>query len=83
MNVTINASNFVMQINELVDIACCVADANWNDGALEYLVSCVEDLREVLQHCKVEALTVDTFGRKMERLLWYLSKVTSFHCISK
>ena len=61
-----------MQINELVDIACCVSDANWNDGALEYLVSCVEDLREVLQHCKVEALTVDTFGRQMERLLWYL-----------
>ena len=63
MNVTINASNFVMQINELVDIACCVADANWNDGALEYLVSCVEYLQDVLHHYKVEALTTDTFGR--------------------
>lgn len=59
-----------MQINELVDIARCVANANWNDeGALEYLVSCLEDLRDVLQHCKAEALTVDTFGRRIERLL--------------
>lgn len=58
------------QINELVDIARCVANANWNDeGALEYLVSCLEDLRDVLQHCKAEALTVDTFGRRIERLL--------------
>lgn len=58
------------QINELVDIARCVANANWNDeGALEYLVSCLEDLRDVLQHCKVEALTVDTFGKRIERLL--------------
>jgi serine/threonine protein kinase len=58
------------QINELVDIARCVATANSNDeGALEYLVSCLEDLRDVLQHCKAEALTVDTFGRRIERLL--------------
>lgn len=58
------------QINELVDIARCVANSNWNDeGALEYLVSCLEDLRDVLQHCKAAALTVDTFGRRIERLL--------------
>jgi serine/threonine protein kinase len=58
------------QINELVDIARCVATANSNDErALEYLVSCLEDLRDVLQHCKAEALTVDTFGRRIERLL--------------
>eukprot|EP01018_Ginkgo_biloba_P034997 Gb_17287 [translate_table: standard] len=60
----------IPQINELVDIARCVANANTTDeGALEYLVSCLEDLRDVLQHSKSEALTVDTFGRRIEKLL--------------
>ncbi|KAJ7565559.1 hypothetical protein O6H91_02G065300 [Diphasiastrum complanatum] len=58
------------QIDELVDIARCVANTNVADGgAMEYLVSCMQDLQDVLQHRKVEALTVDTFGKRIDKLL--------------
>lgn len=58
------------QINELIDIARCVANAQANEGGeLEYLVSCLEDLRDVLQQSKAEALAVDTFGKRIEKLL--------------
>eukprot|EP01018_Ginkgo_biloba_P039645 Gb_35443 [translate_table: standard] len=58
------------QINELADIACCVANTNADDeGALEYLISCLQDLQDVVQHSKAKALTVDTFGKRIEKLL--------------
>ncbi|KAJ7522875.1 hypothetical protein O6H91_18G030100 [Diphasiastrum complanatum] len=60
----------VCQINELADIARCVANKNVSEGdALDYLISCMQDLQDVLQHRKVEARTVDTFGKRIEKLL--------------
>ncbi|CAM6095426.1 unnamed protein product [Calypogeia fissa] len=59
-----------MQMNELADIARCVANTNPGDfGSVEYIVSCMQDLNEVLQHNKVEARTVDTFGKRIAKLL--------------
>ncbi|KAJ7095075.1 hypothetical protein O6H91_Y579300 [Diphasiastrum complanatum] len=60
----------LVQMDELADIARCVANTNIADGGtMEYLVSCMQDLQDVLQHRKVEALTVDTFGKRIEKLL--------------
>lgn len=59
----------IWQINELVDIAMCIADTNQNHPkAGEYIISCMEDLKDVLQHNSVDALTVDTFGRRIDKL---------------
>ncbi|CAN6478657.1 unnamed protein product [Victoria cruziana] len=58
------------QINELADIARCIANANLhNDQASAYLVSCLEDLQDVLSSKKHVALTVQTFGARIEKLL--------------
>lgn len=58
-----------MQINELADIARCIANTNAGDGgAAEYLISCLQDLQDALRNNKVVALTVDTFGRRIEKL---------------
>ncbi|XP_020257160.1 probable serine/threonine protein kinase IREH1 [Asparagus officinalis] len=57
------------QIEELADIARCIANAALDDErSLSYLVSCVEDLQEVISHRKLEALTVQTFGTRIEKL---------------
>lgn len=58
------------QMTELVDIANCVANTNpIEEGATEYLTACMQDLQDILRHCKVEALVVDTIGRRLEKLL--------------
>lgn len=58
-----------MQIVELADIARCVANTpNDEEGSLTFLVSCMEDLQEVVNHRKFEALTVQTFGTRIEKL---------------
>ncbi|XP_028551979.1 probable serine/threonine protein kinase IREH1 isoform X2 [Dendrobium catenatum] len=57
------------QITELADIARCVANTPIDEeGSLSYLVSCMEDLQEVVSHRKFEALTVQTFGTRIEKL---------------
>jgi hypothetical protein len=57
------------QINELSDIARCIANMNAGDeNALEYMRSCMEDLKDVLHDNKVQALTVDTFGKRIDKL---------------
>lgn len=57
------------QITELADIARCVANAPIDDeNSLQYLVSCLEDLQEVVDRRKFEALTVQTFGARIEKL---------------
>lgn len=59
-----------LQMIELVDIAHCVANTNpIEEGATEYLTACMQDLQDILQHCKVEALVVDTIGHRLEKLL--------------
>ncbi|KAG6494836.1 hypothetical protein ZIOFF_042598 [Zingiber officinale] len=57
------------QMNELADIARCIANASADgEGSLNYLVSCLEDLQEVMNRRKLEALTVQTFGTRIEKL---------------
>jgi hypothetical protein len=61
------------QINELSDIARCVASTSAGDEkAPEYIMSCMEDLKDVLRANKVQALTVDTFGNRIEKLCRYV-----------
>ncbi|KAF8406405.1 hypothetical protein HHK36_008492 [Tetracentron sinense] len=60
----------VQQMTDLVDIARCVATTDLaKEGASEYLLACMQDLQDVLQHSKLEALVIDTFGRRIENLL--------------
>lgn len=59
-----------MQINKLVEIARSVANANTNEySALEYMLDRLEDLKYYIQDRKVDALVVETFGRRIEKLL--------------
>ncbi|XP_073018201.1 probable serine/threonine protein kinase IREH1 [Primulina eburnea] len=58
------------QINELADIARCVANTPIDDDrSLQYLLSCLEDLKVVIDRRKFESLTVDTFGARIEKLI--------------
>lgn len=59
-----------MQINKLLDIARSVANVNNTDySTLEYMLDRLEDLKYVIQDRKVDALIVETFGRRIEKLL--------------
>ncbi|XP_042504041.1 probable serine/threonine protein kinase IREH1 isoform X2 [Macadamia integrifolia] len=58
------------QMNELADIARCAANSPMDDDqSTLYLVSCLEDLRVVVDHRKLDALTVETFGARIEKLI--------------
>ncbi|XAR61784.1 Non-specific serine/threonine protein kinase [Bertholletia excelsa] len=60
----------VHQMIELVDIARCVARTDLSkEGSHEFLLACMEDLQDILQHSKVKALVVETFGGRIESLL--------------
>ncbi|PKA53557.1 Serine/threonine-protein kinase [Apostasia shenzhenica] len=65
----VSESEDLPQIAELADIARCIANTPIDDErSLSYLVSCMEDLQEVISHRKLEALTVQTFGTRIEKL---------------
>ncbi|XP_061340467.1 probable serine/threonine protein kinase IRE [Gastrolobium bilobum] len=58
------------QIHKLVEIARAVANVNNCDySALEYMLDRLEDLKYAIQDRKVDALIVETFGRRIEKLL--------------
>ncbi|XP_009778794.1 probable serine/threonine protein kinase IREH1 [Nicotiana sylvestris] len=58
------------QMNELADIARCVANTPIDDDrSLPYLLSCLEDLKVVTERRKLDALTVETFGTRIEKLI--------------
>ncbi|KAM3374844.1 putative serine/threonine protein kinase IREH1 [Capsicum galapagoense] len=58
------------QMNELADIARCVANTPIDDDrSLSYLLSCLEDLKVVTERRKLDALTVETFGTRIEKLI--------------
>ncbi|XP_023898556.2 probable serine/threonine protein kinase IREH1 isoform X1 [Quercus suber] len=58
------------QMNELADIARCVANTPLDDDrSMPYLLSCLEDLRIVIDRRKFDALTVETFGARIEKLI--------------
>ncbi|KAL5780460.1 hypothetical protein ACOSQ2_011197 [Xanthoceras sorbifolium] len=60
----------VQQMIELADIARCVADTDHSkEGSCEFLLACLQDLQDVLQHSKLKALVIDTFGSRIEKLL--------------
>ncbi|XP_039007734.1 probable serine/threonine protein kinase IREH1 isoform X5 [Hibiscus syriacus] len=58
------------QMNELADIARCVANTPLvDDRSMPYLLSCLEDLRLVIDRRKFDALTVEIFGARIEKLI--------------
>lgn len=58
------------QMTELADIARCVANTPLDDDrSVSFLVSCLEDLRVVVDRRKLDALTVETFGMRIEKLI--------------
>nr|GLL21744.1 probable serine/threonine protein kinase IREH1 isoform X1 [Ipomoea trifida] len=58
------------QMNELADIARCIANTPMEDDrSLHYLISCLEDLKVVLDRRKLDSLTVETFGTRIEKLI--------------
>ncbi|KAJ4960788.1 hypothetical protein NE237_020698 [Protea cynaroides] len=58
------------QMNELADIARCAANPPMDDDqSMSFLVSCLEDLQVVVDHSKLDALTVETFGARIEKLI--------------
>nr|PNR28567.1 hypothetical protein PHYPA_029159 [Physcomitrium patens] len=63
-----NEIDDALQINEIADIARCIAGASPDEDGTEYLLSCLEDVQDILRYNKVEALTVATFGKRIEKL---------------
>ncbi|KAA8537649.1 hypothetical protein F0562_027257 [Nyssa sinensis] len=60
----------VEQMIDLVDISQCVAGTDLSkEGSREFLLACMEDLETVLQHSRLKALVIDTFGGRIESLL--------------
>ncbi|GER47942.1 kinase [Striga asiatica] len=58
------------EMHDLADIAGCVAGTDLSkEGSSEFLLACMHDLKEVLQHSKYSALLVDTFGGRIESLV--------------
>ncbi|WOG96941.1 hypothetical protein DCAR_0416280 [Daucus carota subsp. sativus] len=58
------------QINRLMEIARSIAVVNTHEySALEYMLDRLEDLKYSIQDRKVDALVVETFGRRIEKLL--------------
>ncbi|KAK9063252.1 hypothetical protein SSX86_017122 [Deinandra increscens subsp. villosa] len=58
------------QINKLLEIARSVASINTNEySALEIMLDHLTDLKYAIQDRKADALVVETFGRRIEKLL--------------
>ncbi|KAL4557345.1 hypothetical protein LXL04_035520 [Taraxacum kok-saghyz] len=58
------------QMNELADIAKCAGNTPIDDSrSLPYLLTCLEDLKVVTDRRKFDALTVETFGARIEKLI--------------
>ncbi|XP_051137839.1 probable serine/threonine protein kinase IRE [Andrographis paniculata] len=58
------------QIRQLLDIARSVANANRTDySTLEYMIEKLEDLKYAINERKVDGLVVETFGRRIEKLI--------------
>ncbi|CAM8937446.1 unnamed protein product [Rhodiola kirilowii] len=67
---TISEHESYDQISKLLEIARAVANVNNSDyGVLETMLGCLEDLKYAIQDRKFDALVVETFGRRIEKLL--------------
>ncbi|PWA77243.1 AGC-kinase, Death-associated protein kinase 1 [Artemisia annua] len=67
---TISEHDDCQQIHKLAEIARSLAHINTNDySALDLMLAHLQDLKYAIQDRKVDALVVDTFGRRIEKLL--------------
>ncbi|KAI3748992.1 hypothetical protein L6452_12484 [Arctium lappa] len=58
------------QMHKLLEIARSLARMNSNDySALDFMLERLKDLKYAIQDRKVDALVVETFGRRIEKLL--------------
>ncbi|KAE8729919.1 putative serine/threonine protein kinase IRE [Hibiscus syriacus] len=58
------------QIQKLLDIARSVENANYSDyNTLEFMLERLDELKYAIQDRKADALVVETFGRRIEKLL--------------
>lgn len=58
------------QIYKLLEIARSVASINTNEySALEIMLDHLTDLKFAIQDRKADALVVETFGRRIEKLI--------------
>lgn len=71
-------SEDISQIYELAGVARCIANKGpMEDGALDSLEDWLEEVQEILRRNKIVALTVDTFGKRIEKLLREKLRLTS------
>ncbi|XP_073526065.1 uncharacterized protein [Phyllobates terribilis] len=67
---TISEHESYQQIKKLLDVARCVAGVNNGDyRSLDRLLDYLDDLKYSIEDRKVDALVVETFGRRIEKLL--------------
>jgi len=56
---------------DLSDIARCGASTDFSkEGSCDYIMACMQDIQAVLKQGKLKALVIDTFGGRIEKLLW-------------
>ncbi|XP_078432946.1 putative serine/threonine protein kinase IRE [Wolffia australiana] len=68
-SVFLNEGNF-QQVLELLDIVQFVLNINADDYcSLDFLHACLEDLQETITYKTEDGLIVETFGRRIEKLL--------------
>jgi hypothetical protein len=67
---TISELENYQQINKLLDIARSVANVNvCGYSSLDFMIEQLDELKYVIQDRKADALVVETFGRRIEKLL--------------
>ncbi|KAI3688902.1 hypothetical protein L2E82_46829 [Cichorium intybus] len=60
----------VQQMTDLRDIAHSAAETDlMEESSHEVLLTCMQDLQDVLQNSKLKALVIDTFGHRIEKLI--------------
>ncbi|KAI3458276.1 hypothetical protein Pfo_014939 [Paulownia fortunei] len=67
---TISELESYQQVHKLLEIARSVVNINRTDySTLEYMIEKLEDLKYAIHDRKVDALVVETFGRRIEKLI--------------
>ncbi|XP_042067564.1 probable serine/threonine protein kinase IRE isoform X1 [Salvia splendens] len=67
---TISELESYQQIRKLLDLARSVVNVNKTDySTLEFMLDKLDDLKYVIHDRKVDALVVETFGRRIEKLI--------------
>ncbi|KAL0400881.1 UNVERIFIED_CONTAM: putative serine/threonine protein kinase IRE [Sesamum latifolium] len=67
---TLSEFESYQQIHQLLDIARSVVNVNRTDySTLEYMIDRLDNLKYAIHDRKVDALVVETFGRRIEKLI--------------